>query len=85
MHVKHKIIFTDGGKKSDIINLMFKKQKYLKQTEPAIIIWNLHRDIDKKFISYHAMESIKNGIINNNKYKCGSFIINPPNLMIMCN
>ena len=85
MHIKHKAIFTDGGKKTDVMNLMYKNKKYLECIYPAIIIWNLPRDIDKKYISYHAMESIKDGIICNNKYKCGSLIINPPNLMIMCN
>ena len=41
--------------------------------------------ISIKNISYEAIEHIKDGIICNNKFKCGSFIMNSPNVLIMCN
>lgn len=82
---KHKCIFTNGGKRNDIMNLLYNQRKYLKSANPAIIIWNLPRDINQDFISYEAIENIKDGLICNNKFECGSFIMNSPNILIMSN
>lgn len=85
MVYNHKCIFTNGGKRNDIMNLLYNQQKYLQSANPAIIIWNLPRDINKDFISYEAIENIKDGLICNNKFECGSFIMDSPNILIMGN
>lgn len=84
--VKHYgVIFTSGGRKNDIMNLLFNNQPYLLSADPAIVVWNLPRDIDEHHISYEAIESTKDGLICNNKFECGSFIMNSPHVLILSN
>lgn len=82
---KYKCIFTCGGKRNDIINLIYNNKDYMLCSDPAIIIWNLPRDINPEYISYEAIEMIKDGCISNNKFECGSFICNSPAIIIMGN
>lgn len=55
------------------------------ENDDAIIIWNLPRTICSSYISYQAIESIKDGLICNNKFECGSFICNSPHVVIFAN
>lgn len=80
----HEALFTCGGKRNDIINLVF-NNKEIMTGKRAMLIWNLPRDIKSEFISYEAIEMVKDGLISNNKFECGSFICNAPHLLIMGN
>lgn len=82
---KYNCLFCCGGKRNDILNLCYNQKEYLETANPAIIIWDLPRDIDETFISYEAIEQLKNGIVVNMKYETGGFIINSPNLLILSN
>lgn len=82
---KHKCIFCCGGKRNDILNLCYNQKEYLECANPAIIIWDLPRDICDDFICYDAIECLKNGIVVNMKYETGGFIINSPNILILSN
>jgi len=77
-------IFTTGGKNADVINLIFNNKDYMKSSE-AIVLWNLPRTICSTYISYQAIESIKDGLICNNKFECGSFCCNAPHIVIFAN
>jgi len=82
MLVKHKkeCLAIDGGKKADIINLLYNSN----------LEWFkcLFIDIPRasfSSVSYSAIESIKNGVIFNSKFECGSKVFNPPHVFIFCN
>jgi len=80
MVVKHGCLFCDGGKKSDLINLVFNSDM---ETCRAII-WDLPR-CTKGNISYSTLESIKNGLICNTKYETGVKAFNPPHIFVFAN
>jgi hypothetical protein len=84
MYYKYSCLFTCGGKRNDIINLIYNGQKYMEESN-AIVLWNLPRDINDEFISYEAIEMIKDGCISNNKFECGCFCCNSPNICIFGN
>lgn len=78
--VKHKVLFCDGGKKSDIINLLFNNN----MDECNCIIWDIPRSTGGK-VSYSAIESIKNGFICNTKYETGVKVFNSPHVIVFAN
>lgn len=80
-----KAIFTTGGKNADVINLIFNNKDYMLESENSIVLWNLPRTIEADYISYNAIESIKDGLISNNKFECGSFICPNPHVVIFAN
>lgn len=80
-----KAIFTTGGKNGDVINLIFNNKEYMLESENSIVLWNLPRTIEADYISYNAIESIKDGLISNNKFECGSFICPNPHVLIFAN
>lgn len=53
--------------------------------KPEIIIWDIPRSIDDQYISYEAIESIKNGIFFSGKYESGMVIYNIPHVIIFSN
>jgi len=81
----NKIIFTCGGKNADVINLIYNNKDYITSTRNAVVLWNLPRTVEPDYISYNAIESIKDGLICNNKFECGSFICNSPHLIVFSN
>lgn len=85
MFVKYGAIFSYGGKKSDIINLVFNNKKYLLESKNKIMFYNFARDIDNKHISYDSMEQIKDGCISNTKFEAGCFCCNSPHIIIFAN
>jgi len=80
MVVKHLCLFCDGGKKSDLINLVFNNN----MDECRCIIWDIPRST-KGSISYATLESVKNGLICNTKYETGIKAFNPPHIFVFAN
>jgi len=80
MVVKHKALFCDGGKKSDLINLVFNND----MDRCKAVIWDLPR-ATKGSISYATLESIKNGLICNTKYETGVKAFDPPHIFVFAN
>ena len=78
--VKHNALFCDGGKKADLINLVFNNN----MDDCKCIIWDLPR-ATKGNISYSTLESIKNGLICNTKYETGNKVFNPPHVVVFAN
>jgi len=85
LHVKYNCPFTYGGKKNDIINLVFNNKKYMLDNDKAIMIYNLPRETKKNEISYHSMEAISDGCIANNKFEAGCFVCNKPHVLVFAN
>lgn len=78
---KHKAIYIDEGKKSDIINIIYNQKVINSQ---SIICIDVPRDNQNK-ISYKAIEQIKNGMICNTKYETGMRLFNSPHVIIFSN
>ena len=80
MVVKHRALFCDGGKKSDIINLVFNND----MDSCRIVIWDIPR-ASLGNISYTSLEAIKNGLVCNTKYETGTKVFNPPHIIVFAN
>lgn len=78
--VKHNALFCDGGKKADIINLVFNND----MDKCNIIIWDIPR-CSEGAVSYSAIESVKNGLVCNTKYETGVKVFNSPHIIIFAN
>ncbi len=76
MGINHKAILINKGAYKDMIN-----QVYNIKAEIKILMVDIPRCM--KSISYAALESIKDGIIVNSKYK--TKIINSPHVVVFCN
>jgi len=80
MIVKYKCLFCDGGKKADLINLIFN----CNMDDCKCIIWDLPRTA-KGHISYSTLESAKNGLICNTKFETGVKVFNSPHIFVFAN
>jgi len=80
MVVKYGACFCDGGKKSDLINLIFNTN----MDECKCIIWDIPR-ASKGHVSYSTLESIKNGLVCNTKYETGVKAFNAPHIFCFAN
>jgi len=78
--VKHKVLFCDGGKKADLVNLVFNQD----MDTTNCVIWDLPRSTKGK-ISYSTLESVKNGVICNTKYETGVKVFNSPHIIVFAN
>jgi len=78
--VKHSVLFCDGGKKSDLINLVFNQDMDLTRC----VIWDLPRSAMGN-ISYATLEAVKNGMVCNTKYETGVKIFNSPHIIVFAN
>lgn len=78
--IKHKSLFCCGGKMSDIMNLVFNQD----MNECTSVLFDIPR-ANEGFVSYTALESIKNGMVCNTKYETGVKIFNPPHLICFAN
>jgi hypothetical protein len=78
--IKHRALFCDGGKKSDIINLVFNND----MDACNLLIWDIPR-CNLGAVSYSAIESIKNGLVCNTKYETGTKTFNAPHILIFAN
>lgn len=83
--IKHyKCIALTGGKKADIINVVFNQKDVIKKIKDNIFAIDVPRS-DHNAVSYQALEEIKNGCIINTKYEGGSFIFNKPHIIVFSN
>lgn len=82
---KYKAIFSYGGKKNDVINLVYNNKKYFEYEPKNIVFFNLAKDINPDHISYQSMEQIKDGCISNNKFEAGCFLCNSPTICVLSN
>jgi len=80
MVIKYGCIFCDGGKKSDIVNLVYNTN----MDKCTCLIWDLPRS-NKGKISSSTIESVKNGLICNTKYETGFKAFNWPHVFIFSN
>lgn len=80
MVVRHGCLFCDGGRKTDLVNLVFNAD----MDSVKCIIWDLPR-CSKGNISYSTLESIKNGLICNTKYETGVKVFNSPHVFVFAN
>lgn len=72
------------GKSSDVLNGVW---NYLdkKKKGPDLIVWDIPRSVDEKYISYQALESLKNGLFFNSKYEAGMARIDTPHICCFAN
>lgn len=80
MIVKYKALYCDGGKKTDLINLVFNSN----MDECKCVIWDLPRGT-RGSISYATLECVKNGMVCNTKYETGTKVFNPPHIFVFAN
>lgn len=80
MVVKHNALVCQGGKHSDIINLVFNTD----MDKSNILLFDIPR-AHKGNISYSALECIKTGMVCNTKYETGVKVFNSPHILIFAN
>jgi len=78
--VKHKVLMCNGGKHSDIMNLVFNQD----MNETECVMFDIPRPHEGN-ISYSALECIKNGMVCNTKYETGVKIFNSPHIFCFSN
>lgn len=78
--IKYNCLFCQGGKESDIMNLVFNTD----MDKSNCVIFDLPR-AHKGNISYASIENIKNGLICNTKYETGFKVFNAPHIIIFAN
>lgn len=71
------------GKANDVKNRII---TWKKETGawPKIVIWDLARSLEQ-FVSYQAIESVKNGFFYSGKYEGGECIMNCPHVVVFAN
>lgn len=80
MVIKHNVLFCNGGKHSDLINLVFNAN----MDDCKCIIWDLPRSTKGK-VSYATLECVKNGMVCNTKYETGVKCFNAPHVFVFAN
>ena len=80
MVVKYNALLCQGGKHSDIINLVFNTD----MEQSNIVMFDIPR-AHKSNISYSALECIKNGMVCNTKYETGVKVFNSPHIIVFAN
>lgn len=78
--VKYGVLFCNGGKYSDIMNLVFNQN----MDDCKAVVFDIPR-CHNNSISYASLESIKNGMVCNTKYETGTKIFNSPHVFIFAN
>lgn len=75
-----------SGKVADVTMLIGRR---LASGQPvSLVIWDLPRCLDEKFVSYGAIEQVKNGCITHTKgcgSECGQYLFSNPAVVIFCN
>lgn len=77
---KRGALFIDEGKKSDLMNLIYKSD----MDKHDVVVIDIPRS-QHNSCSYKTLESIKNGMICNTKYETGFKLFNSPHLIIFAN
>lgn len=80
MSITHSVCVIQGGKLSDIMNIMFNLDM---ETTKMVIIDIPRNNMNK--VSYSSIECIKNGMITNTKYETGFKVFNPPHVVVFSN
>lgn len=80
MVVKYGVLFCNGGKHTDLINLVFNAN----MDTCKCIIWDLPRCTEGK-VSYSTLECVKNGMVCNTKYETGVKCFNSPHIFVFAN
>lgn len=70
-----------GGKAADI---KYAVAEFLKEKQLWVVMLDFTRSVEN-FISYEAIESIKNGIIFSTKYESGMHLFRPPHVICFSN
>lgn len=78
--VKYNCLFCQGGKESDIMNLVFKSD----MDKSNCVLFDIPRS-HKGNVSYSALENIKNGLVCNTKYETGYKVFNSPHVICFAN
>lgn len=78
--VKNNCLFCQGGKESDIMNLVFKSD----MDKSNCVLFDIPRS-HKGNVSYSALENIKNGLVCNTKYETGYKVFNSPHVICFAN
>lgn len=78
--VKYGCLFCQGGKESDIMNLVFN----CNMDKSNCVIFDIPRS-HKGNVSYSALENIKNGLVCNTKYETGVKVFNSPHIICFAN
>ncbi len=73
-----------GGKKGDMFYAL-SELKHATGEVPPIVIINLVKDTDMRYVSYAGMESIKDGVFFSKKFKSGMCLFNSPHLLVFAN
>ena len=73
-----------GGKKGDMYYALSQLQLKFGEVPPIVII-NLPKDTDMRYVSYAGMESIKDGCFFSNKFESGMCLFNSPHLLVFSN
>lgn len=68
-----------GGKSADVKNAIASMKK-----KPRIVIWDVPRTVEN-YVSYAAIEEVKNGIFFSGKYESGMVMFNSPHIIIFAN
>lgn len=78
----HDAIYIDEGKKADIINVIY--NRYIAKKDIELVVFDIPR-CNGNSVSYKAIETVKNGVINNTKYETGNAIFNSPHMVVFSN
>lgn len=84
MAIKHKALYFDGGSCHDIKNGICDLLKDNPDYDVRIVIMNICRS-KEGYISYQALETIKDAIFFSGKYKGGMCMYNPPHIYVLAN
>lgn len=81
--IKHGAVFL-GGKAADAKYAIAVHLREGTLPDEAICVWNLPRT-QEGYVSYAALESVKDGLIFSNKYESGGFAFNSPVVIVFAN
>lgn len=74
------VIYFSGGRESDIAYQVIESG-----FNPKMCLFDFTRNTDKQSISYSALETLKNGMVNTPKYKGGFKIFPNPHIVVCAN
>lgn len=80
--LNHRDILMCTGKASDCKHMV--GQYVMKGRKVRAVFWDIPRTYEK-FVSYQAMEEVKNGCFVNTKYECGMCVYNSPHVFVFAN
>jgi len=80
LYVRHRTLVIQGGKLSDIVNIIFNTDM---ERVSALVIDIPRTNVNK--VSYAAMECILNQMITNTKFETGIKIFNPVHVIVFSN